>query len=295
MKHKSKIVLISIACAVLFLVSEMEMGTSAVTASKAITSQGQIVSSTGTVYWRAGFETGTDSEFTTGGAGGQWQVEHGGATAQAVNSGQGYPIYKGNWCFKATVTGPPTDGGSVVNAKAIVWSPLRTTIDKAYYGAALYIPTNVSAPDWGINIMQLHVMSDEGVTLPAVLLLSGTAENLKFNLYSRDWNGGEHMWWTSTSPAIVGQWFTAVFYWDGSSANGNLTLWINGVQMTSINSDFRIGNAVNSNGQPVDPSGWVGPFFDTGIYQSTAAPINQYILSDEMIVASTLSAATPTP
>lgn len=240
----------------------------------------------GIVYWSTGFETGNYNDLTIG-KGGTPQTEGTGSSYHITSS----IVYNGNYAFIASVDSPPGSGDT--SAKAIRWSPMDGTqngkdgITSFYFGAALYLSPGFTSAGWGVNIMQLHVMSDSGVPLPAVLMVQGAGETLHFQLYSKDWNNTEHVWWDGGNGAVpTGKWFTAVIYWDGSSANGNITLWINNVKMATESGDFR----VSSNG--VDPDGWSGPFVDAGIYQSHRCPA-QYVVVDDMCVASTLSLATP--
>ena len=226
----------------------------------------------GIVYWRAGFETGDFYEITDAGYGGGGEPQTEGVGGQlSITSSN---VFKGNYACKTEIVTPPSSGN--VNAKAIRWDPIRD-YQQAYYGAALYLDPNLAVTDWGMNIMQLHVMSDGYSALPAVLLVTNSGGSLKFNLYQQRHDGAQFMHWTG--DAIVGEWFTAVFYCNHIE-NGNLKLWINGVLVADVNGDFRTLDS------------YPGSFFDAGIYQSYQNPA-QYVLVDEMIVASTLESATP--
>ena len=238
------------------------------------------------VYWKADFEEGNFYDITDAGygSGGQTQVDSP-YSSIAVESNN---VFQGNYACKSQVITPPPSNyvsqpsGStgIVHAKALRWNPIDS-LTETYYGAALYLSPGFStvaggANSW-VNIMQIHGMSDTNA-LPAFLVITKSSSGtLLMNLDTKTHDGTSSRIWSA--PAIVGQWFTAVFYLR-STTNGELSLWINGQKVADHTGDYTMGGAS------------VGGFFDTGIYQSYLSPA-QYVLSDDMIVASTLEAATP--
>jgi hypothetical protein len=223
------------------------------------------------VYWKAGFETGTFSEILNGGE--PQLVSPPYAAMSIVTS----PVFKGTYACKSSVVSQPSSG--IVRAKAIKWSPVRDYA-AAYFGAALYLPSNfnVSASANWVNIMQLHCMSDSASGLPACIIMTKVGGVLKMTLYQKTSTNQEIFHWIGNP--ILGQWFTVVIYCHFVQ-NGHCSLWINDSLVFDQDGDYRTGD-----------SSYPGAFFDTGIYQDYRSP-PQYVVSDEMIVASTLAEATP--
>jgi hypothetical protein len=229
-------------------------------------------SETPAVYWSANFESGNFFEITNNG-GGQVQRDAGASSVLITSN-----VFNGSYALNSSVNIAP--GGGNIHSKVVRWSPIRD-LSVAYYGAALYLPFDFDvSSNYGaswVNIMQLHTL-DGAYALPACLIMTKSHGQIEMTLYSKSWDNLEHVYWNG--PSIIGEWFTVVFYCEFKE-NGNLTLWINNVQVASVIGDFRTGDSYN------------GPFFDTGIYQDYTSPA-QYVLSDDMIVASTLELATPT-
>jgi hypothetical protein len=250
--------------------AEVPITRSATTANYALASQGQILPLTGTVYWSSSFETGTFSDFSGGGTIQDVSAPY--VTSTIVTS----PVFKGKYACKSAVVTPPSSG--IVRAKSIEWNPMRN-MPEAYFGAALYLPANfnVGPSNW-VNIMQLHCMSDSASGLPACIIMTKSNGILKMNLYQQTASGQQIFHWTGN--AILGQWFTIVIYCNFVQ-NGHCSLWINGNLVFNQDGDYRTGDTT-----------YVGAFFDTGIYQNYDSPA-QYVISDDMICASTLSLATP--
>jgi hypothetical protein len=268
----SPIAAIVICVIVISSFSGIEFSRSATTTTYTISSSGTITAApTGTVYWRTGFETGTYSEISSGGVAQLASAPY--AKLSIVTS----PVFKGTYASRADVVSKPSSG--IVRAKAIRWDPIRN-LPQAYFGAALYLPSNFdvsTSANW-VNIMQLHVMSDSASGLPACIIMTKSNGVLKMNLYQKTVGGSEIYHWSG--PAIVGQWFTVVIYCHFVQ-NGHCSLWVNGNLVFDQAGDYRTG----------DPN-YVGAFCDTGIYEDYRSPV-QYVVSDEMIIASTLAAATP--
>jgi hypothetical protein len=241
-----------------------------------MTTQGQIISS-GVVYWETGFENGY-SDITSGG-GGMLQYDSG-TTMTIVTS----PVYDGTYASRAAVVTPPSSG--IIHAKAIRYVPMRN-YTTGYYGAALYLSPTFNIPttsDWA-NIMQLHECTSgsggNGVFV-YLAVIRDSSGIMHLSLRSQEPSSNYVELWRDTNPAPLGQWFTVVFYVQLTS-NGIINCWINGNQVSG--GPFTGMNLTSTTEYP-------GPAFDTGIYQSAGCPAN-YVVSDDMIFASTLEAATP--
>jgi hypothetical protein len=247
--------------------------------SKSFVTQGHI--SSGQIYWSANFDNGNFNEITAN-SGGEVQSNSG-----ATSSLETTNVFSGSYSVKNSVDTPTSSG--ITHTKLIRGSVLQDT-PQFYFGAALYLPktfsvSTASGANW-CNIMQMHCKSDSANGLPACIILSNVGGIIKMSLYQKDLNNIEHIYWTANAP--LGQWFRVVIYAEFKQ-NGNLTMWLSTDRsgaMTDSNrvfsgiADLRTGDI------------FAGPFVDTGIYQDYRSP-SQYTLSDSMIVASTLSLASP--
>ena len=286
----SSITFAAVCCIILLLASGNQIGAASLTITQTISLQGQISpsQSTGVVYWKADFEEGTFYDITDAGFswGGDTQIDSPYSQISIATS----PVFKGNYACKSQVITPPPigyvspDSGQtgIVHAKALRWYPIYN-LTEAYYGAAIYLSPGFSTVTGGanswVNIMQVHGMS--GLALPAFIIITKTSGGfLMMNLETKSNTGASSVLWNTS--AIVGQWFTVVFHLKfATEENGGiLEMWLNGNKVASQTGDYTPGGAYNSG------------FFDTGIYQSYACPA-QYVISDEMTVASTLELATP--
>ena len=285
------ITFVAVGCIILLLASGNQISAASLTITQTISLQGQISPSppSEVVFWKADFETGTYYDFTDAGYnwGGETQEEPPYSALTIITN----PVFKGQYACKAEVITPPpsdyvsTPSGQIglIHAKALRWHPIDT-LTEAYYGAALYLSPGFSTIEGGanswVNVIQVHGLGDS-LALPAYLIISKTTSHvLKFNVETKDQIGTTTRFWQG--DAIVGQWFTIVFHLKFTTeANGGiLECWINGNKIASRTGDYTVGGAYASG------------FFDAGIYQSYLSPA-QYVLIDEMIVASTLEAATP--
>jgi hypothetical protein len=224
----------------------------------------------GVVYWRTGFENG----FNDINKGGETEIMASYSTISTVTN----PVFKGNYaCKTEVITPPPLSVSDSVYTKAVRWTPMRT-LTEAYYGAALYLSPTFTVPNNGwTNIMQLHEMNGNGVYL--YLGVERDSNGMHLTLRTQQPEGYYAELWRDSNLVTLGSWFTSVFYLQ-TKTNGAAALWINNQQVYSGTGNYA----------PTD--GNQGPFFDTGLYQSYNTPTN-YVISDEMICASTLTAATP--
>jgi hypothetical protein len=257
----------------------LQSSNASITVSQSFVTQGQI--SSGQIYWSANFDNGNFNEITSN-SGGEVQSNSGATSILETTN-----VFSGSYSVKNSVDKPPSSG--IIHTKLIRWTVIQDT-PQFYFGAALYIPNTFtvstsSGANW-CNIMQMHCKSDSANGLPACIILSNVGGIIKMSLYQKDLNNVEHTYWTANAP--LGQWFRVVIYAEFKQ-NGNLTMWLSTDRdgaMTNSNrvfsgiADLRTGDS------------FAGPFVDTGIYQDYRSPA-QYTLSDSMIVASTLSLATP--
>jgi hypothetical protein len=271
-----KIVIIIFVFLIISAISNLETAYSSTSDSKSISLNGQILPvSPGTVYWKADFEQGNFYDITNAGigSGGEVQTEAGTSTIQIIADN----VFSGNYAVKATVLSQ----GGLNHAKALRWEPMRN-LYQAYYGAALYIPTdfNVVYPSGWANIMQVH--DSNGSNVEAYLAVVGSSSGV-MHLSLRSQNPNYVELWRDPNPIPLGSWFTAVFYVNWQQ-NGQVCLWINNSLVVNATGDFSCKDGY--------PSG----FFDAGIYlgANTPNPLPQSITFDDMICASTLQAATPT-
>jgi hypothetical protein len=187
-------------------------------------------------------------------------------------------VFKGNYASRAEIVTPPSSG--VSHAKALRWNPIAD-ITEAYYGVALYLSPGFTIPRGGwANIAQIHEMKSTGLALQYLAVIRGSDGTPHLRLRSQDNAGGYHDYGVDI-PAPRGEWFTVVFH-VRHTIDGQLKLWINNQLIGNVMGDF-------SN---TDPVTHVAGFFDAGLYQNYICPA-QYVIFDEMIVASTLEAATP--
>lgn len=229
-----------------------------------------------TIHWNANFNNGDFSEITADG-GGEVQSDNG-ATSTIVSAN----TFEGAYSVKSTVTTAPTSG--IIHSKVIRWLEPQS-ISEYYFGAALYLPTDFEVPlnaNW-VNIMQTHAKNDSAYGIVA-LIMGQYAGELKMQLCQQDKDGVWHV--RHVEDAILGQWFRVVLYCKFTET-GHLGMYLSTSTTGGIEQVY-----FGDHDMRTSDNYYNGAFVDTGIYQSYQAP-EQYVLSDSMIVANSLSSATP--
>ncbi len=278
MEEVKKAIILILSLSLLLSIG-IQTGNSSTTVSKSVTAQGQV--SSGQVYWSAFFDNGNFNEIVNGG-----EVQTYPSSSNSGSVLESTNVFNGAYSANSSINNPPASG--VVRSKLIRWNVMQDT-PQFYFGAALYIPSTFSispSANW-CNIMQMHCKSDDASGLPACIILCNQSGMLKMYLYQKDSTGGENQYWIDNAP--LNQWFRVVIYAEFKQ-NGNLTMWLSTSTTGALTDANKVHTGIHDlrTGDPTCD----GAFIDTGIYQDYRSPRN-YILSDSMIVASTLSLATP--
>lgn len=251
--------------------------------SSSVYSYGVIKNTNEIIYWSASFETGDFSEVDPGG-----RLAHNppGTDVSVVTD----PVYKGNYAMKANIEDPSTDvfGLGTTRAEIAKWKQTDNSkylhdLQKAYYGVAIYLPSDFDIPSdsssWHI-IFQLHEAGNDSLGnrvrgIFTVLQVKNRGDLDVF--YFQTQIDADHVKrWEDTNPVPLGRWFTVIVYLD-ASVNGVVKLW--------IDSDLK-GEWYDN----FSSKGYVGPHVQAGLYQDINDAANTVYI-DNLVVASTYEKA----
>jgi hypothetical protein len=173
------------------------------------------------------------------------------------------------------------DSTVAYRAQATRWQPMNNLVE-AYYGFAFRLMLGFTVNQW-TQIAELMEDSEIGQHFGGIFgefwlnneLRPRISRTVKANNYmiERLWNGD--------TPMVIGKLYTGVFHLK-ATIDGRLRFWLDGNLVCDVAGDFRSGTEK------------IGCSFLAGLYEGTTEPPKS-IIFDEMICASTLEEATPTP